>query len=271
MEFRTRRAAGALAGFVEILWYWETPAQPHAFERLLPDGSMELILNLAEDEVRTYDRRDVRRFERLEGATLVGPHSEHFVIDTAQQSCVLGVHFRPGGAFPFFKLPAAELHGLHVSLKELWGGFAREVRERVLAAKTVDARFDLVEAALAARAAKPLEHHRAVRYALGEFCSGARTIAEVTEATGLSARRFIEVFKQQVGLAPKQYCRVQRFQRVTCGLPAARDVDWADVAAEYGYCDQAHLIHDFRAISGLTPGEYLGLRTEHLNHVPMHV
>ena len=95
MEFRYRRPSPRLAGFVEILWYWEGPRRPHDFERLLPDGSMELIVNLREDEVRAYDRRDLRRFERLEGCILTGPRSEYFVIDTDQQTRVLGVHFRP--------------------------------------------------------------------------------------------------------------------------------------------------------------------------------
>ncbi|HTS66106.1 MAG TPA: DUF6597 domain-containing transcriptional factor [Candidatus Acidoferrales bacterium] len=101
-----RRPGGALAGFIELLWYWDGPAQPHAFERLLPDGSMELIINLDEDEVRIYDRRDLGRYERLDGCSLMGPHSEYFVIDTAQQVRVMGVHFGPGGAFPFLPLPA---------------------------------------------------------------------------------------------------------------------------------------------------------------------
>jgi AraC-like DNA-binding protein len=270
MDFRRRRPKGALAGFVEILWYWDSPAPQHAFERLLPDGSMELVMNLRDEEIRIYDRHDTRKYERLEGCALVGPHSEYFVIDTAQQRRVLGVHFRPGGAFPFFRPPADELHGLVVSLGDLWGGFAREVRECVLAAPTVKRQFDVLEAALTARLAKPMERHRAVSYALHEFCGGgARSIADVTETTGLSARRFVEVFKQQVGLTPKQYCRVQRFQRLIQTLPRGRAIDWADMAADCGYCDQAHLIHEFRAISGLSPGEYAGLRDQHLNHVPM--
>ena len=270
MEFRRRRPRGALAGFVELLWYWDEPVRQHDFERLLPDGSMELVINLCDDEIRVYDRRDVRSYERLEGCALVGPHSQYFVIDTAQQGRVLGVHFRPGGAFPFFRPPAEELHGLHVSLSDLWGEFGREMRERLLAASTVDAKFELLEAALMARLAKPLERHRAVSYALEEFCGGgARTIADVTEATGLSARRFVEVFKQQVGLAPKQYCRVRRFQRLIQTLPSGQAIDWAGMAADCGYFDQAHLIHEFRAISGLSPREYAAARDQHLNHVPM--
>jgi AraC-like DNA-binding protein len=270
MEFRRRRPCEALAGFVELLWYWDGPARPHSLERLLPDGSMELVVNLNDDEVRAYNRRDLRRFERLESAILVGPHSEYFVLDTMQQVRVIGVHFRPGGAFPFLRPPADELHGQQVSMSELWGGFARELRERLLAAKTVDEQFGLLEAALTARMARPLEFHRAVAFGLHEFQCGARSVADVIGAAGISARRFVEVFKQQVGMAPKPYCRVRRFQRVIRGLPAAASaIDWADVAIASGYCDQAHLIHDFRAIAGISPGEYAIRRTEHLNHVPM--
>ena len=268
MEFRSRKPSAPLAGFVDLLWYWDGPRQPHSYERLLPDGSMELVVNLHEDEIRTYDQRDVSRYQRLEPAVLVGPHSEYFVLDTTQQVRVLGVHFRPGGAFPFLRPPADEVHGQHVSLSDLWGGFARELRERLLTAHTVDAQFDLMESALTARIARPLEHHRAVAFALSEFACGSRSVAGVIDIVGISARRFVDVFKQQVGLAPKQYCRVQRFQRVIRTLPRDADIDWADVAAANGYCDQPHMIHDFRAIAGMSPGEYVARRTEHLNHVP---
>jgi transcriptional regulator GlxA family with amidase domain len=163
-----------------------------------------------------------------------------------------------------------ELHDLHVSLSGLWGRFARDLRERLLAADTLTERFDILGSALLARIARPLEHHRAVSHALVEFGAGhPRSIAEVTDATGLSARRLVELFRQQVGMPPKQFCRVQRFQRVIRRLTPSGPIDWADVAAANGYFDQAHLIHDFRAIAGISPGEYAAARTPHLNHVPM--
>ena len=167
MRYALRRPVGPLSEFVQVLWFYEGAARPHAFERLLPDGSMELVINLKEDEIRVWDRRDLSRYERLDGATLVGPHSEYFVIDTAEQQSVMGVHFRPGGAFPFLGLPADELHGQHVSLRDLWGGFARELRERLLLVESVRARFELVEAALMRQVQRPMARHRAVGFAIG--------------------------------------------------------------------------------------------------------
>jgi len=222
--------------------------------------------------VRVYDRQDLGKYDKLRGAALVGPHSEFFVIDTAQQRNVIGVHFKPGGAFPFLPLPADELHGRHISLEDVWGGWAAELRERLLAAKSLAGRFCILEAALLARLWRPLERHPAVDFALGRFRGGPQTptVGEVTEESGLSSRRFIELFRQQVGLTPKLFCRVRRFQEVLRRVAPGQRIDWTDVALSCGYFDQAHFIHDFRAFSGISPTMYAELRTEHTNHVPIY-
>jgi AraC-like DNA-binding protein len=110
-----------------------------------------------------------------------------------------------------------------------------------------------------------------VDFALNEFGDLRRSpsIAQVTNQIGLSSRRFIDVFNDQVGLTPKLFCRVQRFQNVLRRIRTGREVDWTGVALDSGYFDQAHFIHDFKAFSGLSPTAYAAHRTEHLNHVPI--
>jgi AraC-like DNA-binding protein len=263
--------APPLSDFVELLWLYQGYSQPHDKERLLPDGSMELVVNLNEDETRVYDRRDPSRFQTTRGALLVGVQSEFFVLDTAEQNSVIGAHFKAGGAFPFFKMPAGEFHNQHLSLDLLWGTSARDMRDRLLEAPTPEGKFQIFEACLLAHASKPLLRHPAVNFALNEFgdLQGAPSIAQVTSQIGLSSRRFIDVFNDQVGLTPKLFCRVQRFQKVLRRIGMGREVDWSDIALDCGYFDQAHLIHDFRAFSGLSPTAYAAHRTEHLNHVPI--
>ena len=271
MRFARHIPAPPLSEFVELLWLYEGYQQPHAKERLLPDGSMELVINLNEDLTRVYDPHDTVKFRTLRGPVMVGAHSEFFVIDTAEQHSVAGVHFKPGGAFPFFGPPASELHNTLVSLEDLWGRLAGQLRERLLEAATPQAKLRVLEQALLAQAAERLERHPAVAFALHEFRSAphTRTIAEVTGQIGLSAKRFIQVFNGEVGLTPKLFCRVRRFQRVLRRIGAGRPVEWAAVAADCGYFDQAHFIHDFRAFSGINPSTYMAQRTEHLNHVPL--
>ena len=260
-----------LSDFVALLWMYEGYHQPHEKERLLPDGSMELVINLNEDMTRVYDPHHTERFQTLRGPVVVGAHSEFFVIDTAEQHTVAGIHFKPGGAFPFLDLPASELQNTLVSLEDLWGTPAGQLRERLLEAATPPAKLRVLEQVLLARAAQRLQRHPAVAFALHEFYGlpHTRTIADVTAQIGLSAKRFIQVFSGEVGLTPKLFCRVRRFQRVLRRIGNGRAVEWAAVAADCGYFDQAHFIHDFRAFSGINPSTYIVHCTEHLNHVPL--
>jgi len=261
-----------LSDFVEMLWYQEAYAPSHARERLLPMGQMELVINLLEDWNETYDHQDRLRIFR--GSLIVGIHSEYFSLDTTRAVKVIGAHFKPGGAFPFLHLPAGELHNTNLSLEDLWGAAAGELRERLLEAETFDAKFHILEQALLARARQSMQHHPAVAFALRHFqrVPHTQTIADVTGQIGLSQRRFIELFSEQVGLTPKLFCRVRRFQEVVQLIHTGgngRRVEWPAVALACGYYDQAHFIRDFQAFSGLNPSAYLTQRGEHLNHVPL--
>ena len=273
MQFFTHVPRPPLRNFVELFWFYDGYfAGSHSKERLMPDGSIELVINLKQDEARIYDRDNLDKCERLPGTLLCGPHSSFFVIDTAQQDSVIGIHFKPGGAFPFFKMPAMELHNLHVSLEDLWGHEARLLRERLLEAQTPEMKFQVLEEGLLARAFKPLERHRAVDFALALFRNihTAPAMTELAEEIGISSRRFIQLFSNEVGLTPKLFARVRRFQQVLQMIHRGDNCDWVDLAAGCGYFDQAHFIHDFKAFAGINPTTYLVQKTEHLNHVPIH-
>jgi AraC-like DNA-binding protein len=201
-----------------------------------------------------------------------GPRSEAFVIDGAGPAALLGVHFKPGGARPFFRAPATEFHNRHVELTEIWGAAANDLRERLIAAAGAHARFQVLEQALLTRLQREV-CHPAVAFAVRQLASDPAhpSIRDVTAQIGFSARHFIDIFKAEVGLTPKLFARVCRFHEVVrCVHPQpAREIEWADVAVASGYYDQAHFIHDFRLFSGLTPSDYLAQRTPHMNHVPL--
>ena len=113
--------------------------------------------------------------------------------------------------------------------------------------------------------------HPAVAFALREFRTvpHAWTIAQTTKQLGISHRHFIKVFGEEVGLTPKAFCRIRRFQEVLRLTEGDHRVKWAELALSCGYFDQAHLIGDFQAFSGLTPSAYLALRGGRPNHVPL--
>jgi AraC-like DNA-binding protein len=264
MSYRSYTPAPPLGDFVDRFWHYDGYAPSHRRERILPSGTVELVINRGDDEVRIYHPAQPEHCKRFSGALVSGAYRGSFVIDSEQQASIMGVHFKPGGAFPFLGPPAGELVDAHVDLETLWGPSAVELRERLCAAATPEERFRLLEAALAAHLFRPLEHHGAVSMALAAFGrtdAGAK-VRDVARRVGLSQRRFIQVFTAEVGLTPKLFCRVQRFQRARALVRRANAPDWARLAAAAGYFDQSHLIRDFRAFSGLSPTEYLRRQDE---------
>ena len=260
-----------LSKFVDMLWLYEGYTQPHAKERILPTGEMQIVINLLEDRSSVYDRDDTDHCQNFGGSLLSGAHSRYQVIGTAQQASVIGVHFRPGGAFPFLRRPAGELRDTTVSLDALWGRTAIDLRDRLLEAETHQTRFEILEQALLAELARGFDHDDAVGFALRRFMAAPHvtTMASVSEQIGLSPKRFIQAFRDETGFTPKVFCRIRRFHRALDRMEGRQSVEWANVALDCGYFDQAHFIHDFRAFSGINPSSYLAYRTPHRNHVPL--
>jgi AraC-like DNA-binding protein len=270
MLFRSHIPGAPLNDFVHDFWLYEdyTPSS-HLKERILPSGTIELVINLQDNELRIYDAARVDSCRRFSGALVSGTYGRCFVTDTAEERSVMGVHFKPGGAFPFLGVPPDELTDTHLDLDVLWGRSAHELRQRLCEAATSKRRFRILEEALSAHLFRPLKHHYAVATALDEFRRpGAHPmVREMANEIGLSQRRFIRVFAAEVGLTPKRFGRIQRFQKAVSLLSASNAApDWCQLSLNCGYFDQSHLIGDFLEFSGLTPTEYF----RQLHHPDQH-
>ncbi len=271
MQHRSYVPGPPLSAFVEDFWLYEDYRPRHLRERILPSGTIELVINLRDDELRIYDRVRPGACERFPGAVVSGTYDRFFVIDTAEEASLVGVHFRAGGASPFFGLPASELANTHVALEALWGRAGRELRERLQHATRPIDKFGLVEAALRQRLVGLTGPRAAVRLALQELSrSSLTTVHDVTRQVGLSHRRFVEVFKAEVGLTPKRYQRVQRFQRVVSRAQRMPEPEWSALALDGGFYDQSHLIHDVVEFTGFTPAE-LARHLERLRRRGVHL
>lgn len=266
-----------LSQFVQCFWYCEGGSTTHTKERLMPTGEACIIFNLRDDPIRVYDWRNPDRFETFGLALLSGARSEPFAIDTLQQERVFGIQFRPGGSFPFFRMPSSEVANCDVPLGCVWTSAAATMRECLLEANSIPEMFAITEKLLAAQLVRPLTLHPAVDFAAQQFSiyPHTATVGNVLNKIGLSHRRFTQLFRDQTGLTPKSFSRVRRFQRVLRSIAALREPEWTQIALDSGYYDQAHFIHDFQSFSGFTPSGYTAnffrydRNNEHVNHVPL--
>lgn len=269
MGARLHRPTGVLAEFVDCVWSWDGNTALEPRERALPSGAVDIVINLREDRLRIFETPESERPLVFPGVMICGAQSGSFVIETPQDASVMGIHFKPGGAFPFLGIAAGDLENAQAPLDALWGPRASELRERILAAIDDDSRFRIIEETLLEMAKRPLVRHRRVVEALRAFDeSDLSGVAEVNERTGLSAKRLLSLFRDEVGLSPKAYWRVRRFQAALRQMED-RKVKGADLAHRLGYCDQAHFVREFRSLSGLSPGAYLAHEIVRPNHVPL--
>jgi AraC-like DNA-binding protein len=155
--------------------------------------------------------------------------------------------------------PASEFVGRIVALRDLWDSAATQCLEEQLAAAT-DAGSAVI--ALKAAIAERLEpgtcfdaNTRLVQSAARRLES--RNVGSVAEDLGISERHLRRVFREVVGLSPKAFFKLLRFERALKAAKDSRDSNWSDIAVGAGYYDQAHLIADFRSIAGATPREFL--------------
>jgi AraC-like DNA-binding protein len=165
--------------------------------------------------------------------------------------------FRPGGGYPFFGVPVSELRDRMVSLDALWGSAARGLLENLIAVAGAGGNVTgIVERALVDRMrTRPFEPACAVQARVGVhlLAAGDRSIRHVAGALGVSDRHLRRAFHATVGLGPKTYARIARFQRALA-LGRARPGRWSEVASATGYCDQARLTADFRELAFVSPG-----------------
>jgi len=272
MNYQTYVPRPPLSELVEWFWFYDDLVPDHSLERVLPHGAMELIIDLKPEPKRLFDRENLSRSRSFRGSWLSGVHSRFIVIEARPDSSMMGVHFKPGGAYPFLGFPAAELRDAVVELEQIFGTAAIELRDRLLEAPAPAQKFRVLEAFLLRRARIPAAAPRAAAFALRELEAGpaTRPVRDLAARAGVSHKHLIDEFARWVGLTPKTFCRIRRFQSVLRQVQVRRAVVWADVACSCGYFDQAHFIHDFQAFSGLNPSAYLtDCASDHPNFVPI--
>jgi AraC-like DNA-binding protein len=255
----------ALAEFVKAFHFCETDL-PFSLERIMPNGQVHLMVNLGEDEFRTYSGSQAEQKHRHSGAVLAGPHAKSVVIDTREQRWLAVVEFRHGGASRFFPLPMSEVANQVVPLQDVWQRDGRLLRERLLDASTPRAKSRVLEEVLSDHLALRLDP--AVEYAIAALRAGM-PVSQLVSRLGLLPKTLVRRFSTAVGINPKRFARVERLQRVLRAVRLSSRPDWCALAAELGYTDQAHLIHDFRELADITPSEYLPQSPQRNNHVPL--
>jgi len=250
--YRERLPSPALRDYVERLWWLEGTAGEIVAEPIPPDGHPEIIVHGGDPfraENGTLQER-VLLAGQMTVATRVAPSGATLAV---------GARLRPDAAHALFGAPQWQLTDRVVDLRDLDARLALRIRTGVSARGRGEEMLDALDATLADYVASRRRVERrlspAVRVALRS--GGLVGVDGLARAIGVTPRQAERLFREHVGLPPKLFLRIVRFQRALAALPEApRRSPWAELAVSLGYYDQSHLIRDFRELAGRAPGAW---------------
>lgn len=259
--------AAPLNRSISALWYCRAPVPAFQRERILPSGNIQVIVNLARDFI--WDCPEDAEARPLAPSLVVGARTAYEIVDCSDMADLFGIVFRPGAFAAFAREKADRFSNLNVGLDDVWGGFARDLRDRLREIASPPGKLVAAESLLMQRFNQMPGINPAIFFALKRFSSAesVASVAEIADDLGWSLRRFSQTFREQVGLSPKVWCRLQRFQQAIQALHGGEEMRWAELAIDCGYYDQAHFANEFKAFSGIDATTYKARRGQWANHI----
>jgi methylphosphotriester-DNA--protein-cysteine methyltransferase len=260
--------APSLSRYVDCFWSLEgcAAAAANAPERILPDGRVEIVFNLAEP-FRRYRSRDP--VESQPRTIVAGQMLSFSIVEPTGRVQLFGIRLRTGGACAIFAPPLAELTDRIMPLADLWHTGVRELEERVHEAASLAERARVAEDALTESLLQPDRVDALVEEAVRRILrrGGGLSTGALLRGMSIGERQLERRFREKVGLGPKQLARIIRFRKVLTEHEGGCLDGWSALAHDCGYYDQSHLIRDFKEFSGQSPTSYFRDESDFTRHL----
>ena len=260
-EFKIILPSPLLAPYVKNYWMLKTSSRTGALARTVPIGMTSLIFHRGTRLLSVQDN------ELHPRAFLNGQDSTFADLKYTGQVDMISVVFRPIGIRAFFDLPVNKIGDRRVTAADLSDKELAELENRLT--DTGDDRLCilLVERFLLKRLHSMAGHNlERIQTAVRMIDSGQTGISRLAGKACLSTKHFQRLFSEYIGSNPKQFSRIVRFQKALYTLETRPAITLTALAYECGYYDQAHLIKEFKALSGYTPGEYVSVCPPHSDY-----
>lgn len=271
MIFHLHIPSAPLRDYVHDIFYYEAEIAPYEAEKLLPDNTIYLIINFTEEEKKLFHDVSLGKYNSYKKAWISGMQRKYLVIEATNNNRMMVVRFKSGMAYPFFNVPINKFSDDVLESDDILGSEISSLREELLNTPDVSARCRRMEQYLTGLLMRQPGSNAAVDFLVRRL-SDPHTLREtgikqLIDKTGYSHKHMLHLFEKQVGLTPKYFARIAKFQQVLKNIDAGKPVSWASLANEYGFYDQAHFINDFKHFSGINPSAYFTERAEDFNYL----
>ncbi len=261
--------------YIESLVYFKGYSPEHSIEKVIPDGSINLIFELDGFTRNVFDNETLEPNAQYSKVWLSGVQRNYISISVHKESEMFVVRFKPGGAYPFFGKPISDFTDKVLHAEEVFGSEIFEFRDALMkAAEPIDKKVVAVEWLERKfdenRIPKP-EVFKSIQQIIIDPQFQQNNLKQLVEESGFSQKQFISLFKNYVGITPKYFQRIVRFSEILVKIQSESKLSWAEISQDCGFYDQAHFIKEFQHFCGYNPETHLDnpLADERVNFFPV--
>ncbi len=258
MLFETHTLSPPFDQYVESVFHFKDFIPDHSIERVIPTGHIFIIFELDGIKRNTFDNTTLKPNAEFTKVWISGMHRNYISISAHQQSEMFVIQFKAFGAYPFFHFPIEELNEKILPAEAIFDQELLELRQLLLEKESSVEKFECGDRWLKARfnenLAPPVELLNLMGRLQRESTSSYQDIMDTYPHT---QKHLIDQCKKYIGLTPKYYQRILRFNEILQQIQKKEKIVWSHVAYQCGYADQSHFIKEFKHFSGFNPQEFI--------------
>ncbi|MCX7711101.1 MAG: AraC family transcriptional regulator [Clostridia bacterium] len=224
------------------------------FSLIAPTGEMKLVIPYR-NNMRSIIGKTFREHKES-SCFFIGLHTQAALIECDMDYGNVCVTFKPFGIYKFFNFPLRELAGQIHNASDVFNKLGKELQERVAEIMDVDKKVLFVQEFLYQQMVSIQRSDPVTEYAINKIISreGLISITELSEEMGYSRRYLVSKFTENLGISPKEFSCIVRFNEVYKKINLNR---FSEDTLYNLYYDQSHYIKEFKKFTGFTPGEYV--------------
>lgn len=271
MIFEQKVPGEPLDAYISSIVYYKDYKVEHEKDKFLPDCTANLVIELGDVAQYIFDNQTLDKKQKCEEAWFSGMHTEYLTLSSGNEAEMMVVTFKAGGAFSFIQKGVDNYINKVVPASSIFGRGISEMREEIKTINSPEEKIGRIEYWLQDRLNDSSFSGEVIDHFINEIqnASGVLNFKQIASESGYSQKQFIHLFKKHVGLSPKQFHRIVRFNEIIKRVHLKEKVDWIGVATDCGYYDQSHFIKDFQAFSGLNPKKYIEDQGDFPHYVPI--
>ena len=258
MDYNISRPSLRLSEYVKYYWSFDhcIPSGTLHTQRVVPTGLFELVLYLNDKPVSSNPQNAISDY-----LIVSGQQKSFYELNVHGKLSLFAIYFHPHGLSSFLNIPLKELFNQSIPLKLILKDIVNVFEDRLSKANSFEEQIKIAEELILNQIQKnkPDIHYQRIQHIiyLINQKQGNISIDVLASEACLSRKQFERIFLNIVGISPKQFLKIIRFQNAIYQKSLKPDLSLTELSHLCGYYDQAHMIHDFKSLSGYTPRQFL--------------